>query len=257
MGVFDNISVKSLEMALSVPLARGDSMEINNRKWDGLTFAMDGKVIYKKDGKDFISDPTHALFLPSGATYSLECKDAGHFYVLNFLCSEGTDTTDIVSFKIPGNTYYTSRCEKLRFLSAIESASARAKSMSVLYGIISELSDCGELAEYYPVLEPAVRHLEKNYADSTLCNKKLADIAGISEIYFRKLFKSSFGQSPGQYIQTLRINRAKDLLSSGESVSNAALLSGYGNAYHFCRIFKEKTGTTPSEYRRANNINKL
>ena len=32
---------------------------------------------------------------------------------------------------------------------------------------------------------------------------------------------------------------------------------GFSNPYHFCRLFKQKTGTTPSEYRRANRIHEI
>lgn len=255
MNIFDDITVISLEMALLVQLERGDTMDINRRPWQGLSFAESGKIIYRQNGKEFISDQQHAVLLPKDTTYTLDCRESGRFPVINFLCDESFAPKEIISIEIPGSYYFFRQCEKLRRLIVIGSASSRAKCLSLLYDIVAQLAEINGLSSYAPVLRPAITYLEKNYTDPKICNEILAKESGISEVYLRKLFKNSYGVSPGQYIQSLRINYAKDLLTAGESVSNTAALSGYTNPYHFCRIFKEKVGLTPTEYKRSNSIN--
>jgi transcriptional regulator GlxA family with amidase domain len=72
-------------------------------------------------------------------------------------------------------------------------------------------------------------------------------------VYFRKRFKEHFGISPQQYVIDIRIQRAKQLLVEGSlSLSLIAESCGVTNQYHFSRLFKERTGLAPSEYRNKN-----
>ena len=68
-------------------------------------------------------------------------------------------------------------------------------------------------------------------------------------------FIKHFGTSPKQFIIDLRIQRAKQMLAEGAlSVSIISEKCGFSNPYHFCRLFKQRVGITPSEYRKANLI---
>ena len=97
--------------------------------------------------------------------------------------------------------------------------------------------------------------ISNNYGDATLTNASLAAKCNVSEVYFRKLFTRHFGISPKQFIIDLRIQKAKQLLAEGAwSVSVVSETCGFSNPYHFCRLFKKRTGITPSEYRKANLI---
>ncbi|MGN0556693.1 MAG: helix-turn-helix domain-containing protein [Acutalibacteraceae bacterium] len=53
----------------------------------------------------------------------------------------------------------------------------------------------------------------------------------------------------------MRINKAKQLLSDGFlKVATVAERCSFSNQYHFCRLFNEKTGVTPTEYMKRNRI---
>ena len=78
---------------------------------------------------------------------------------------------------------------------------------------------------------------------------ELAKQCRISEVYFRRIFTSCYNMTPKQFLIDIRINKAKQLLSEGALKINAvAVKCGFSNQYHFCRIFKERTGLTPTEY---------
>ena len=77
----------------------------------------------------------------------------------------------------------------------------------------------------------------------------LAEIAGVSTVYFRKLFSSVMGVSPITYHHNLRIEKAKEMLKSDfGTLSDLAQSLGYPSLYDFSRDFKKHTGISPSKY---------
>ncbi|WP_367277186.1 AraC family transcriptional regulator [Oceanispirochaeta sp.] len=87
---------------------------------------------------------------------------------------------------------------------------------------------------------------EKSWAVSDLSGR-----AGLSAPYFRRLFKQVTDLTPVQYQHWVKINKAKDLLLSGEcNVSEAADQLGFENVYYFSRLFKRVAHVNPSEFLR-------
>ena len=55
-----------------------------------------------------------------------------------------------------------------------------------------------------------------------------------------------------QYVRALRLERAKQLLSSTElNATRVAELSGFNSSQYFSRVFRNKLGVTPLEFRNA------
>jgi len=78
---------------------------------------------------------------------------------------------------------------------------------------------------------------------------ELAEDAHISESRLHAVYKSVFGISPKHDLILMKIEKAKQLLLSGMSVTETSEALGYGNIYHFIRQFKQVTGVTPKQYR--------
>ena len=126
-----------------------------------------------------------------------------------------------------------------------------AKLMSIFYGILARLSEEEQENDAFNVLSPAIDHLGRHIDDPLLSNEDLARQCGISEVYFRKLFKDAYGVSPHQYLLDLRIRHAKALLSEhAATVTAISEACGFSSVYHFCRAFKLATGMTPTEFAR-------
>ncbi|WP_339792575.1 AraC family transcriptional regulator [uncultured Imperialibacter sp.] len=82
--------------------------------------------------------------------------------------------------------------------------------------------------------------------------QKLADEAFLSKYHFLRLFKVTFGCSPYQYLQRLRLQRAFSLLKSKEiPVNQIAIQLGFENATSFSRLFFQRFGASPTRYRRS------
>jgi AraC-like DNA-binding protein len=86
--------------------------------------------------------------------------------------------------------------------------------------------------------------------ESDLTIQQVAEEMGVSYSNFRKLFKEYTGLSPATYQQDLRLQRAKELLSTTDlSVKEIAYRLNFESPDYFSAKFKIKTGRRPSELR--------
>ena len=82
--------------------------------------------------------------------------------------------------------------------------------------------------------------------------KNMADAANLSESQFSRLFRSRVGFAPHEYIMTLRLNKAKELLTSTElPLRDIAEQVGYSSDITFITAFRGKTGMSPTEFRNS------
>jgi AraC family transcriptional regulator len=80
---------------------------------------------------------------------------------------------------------------------------------------------------------------------------ELAGLVGYSPNQLVRLFRSSFGVSPYQYVLHRRVEHAKVLLKDNRhSLAEVALACGFSTQSHFTAHFKARTGVTPGAYRR-------
>ena len=81
--------------------------------------------------------------------------------------------------------------------------------------------------------------------------ERLAEITCMSYSKFRKIFKEYTGFAPSQYIQEVRINMAKELLTNtSKSIKEIAFELGYENKDYFFTAFRKVSGMTPAGYRK-------
>lgn len=253
MDLLRSIVITDITDIITVSSPKGRFAEINNRVCYGLSFCREGKITYTHNGKKYISDSDHAVILPQGQSYTLYGDKTGIFPVINFKCMDFL-CDKILEIPIRNTESYINDCEQMKYLSVFEKN--RTKIISIFYDILHRLSS-GVISQY-PLLMPAIKYIENNYTASALTNTLLAQRCGISEVYFRKLFAGQFGMTPKQYIIDIRINKAKRLLTDGIlKICAVSEQCGFSNPYHFCRVFKQKTGFTPTEYMKQNKIYKI
>ena len=92
--------------------------------------------------------------------------------------------------------------------------------------------------------------IEQNLAEP-ITLKQLATVAGTEGKYLCRFFKAYTGNSPIDYINRLRIERACLCMTEGRgTVTEIAMDNGFNDISYFCKIFKRYKGITPREYRR-------
>lgn len=100
----------------------------------------------------------------------------------------------------------------------------------------------------------AQAYMESHFAEP-LNVSMLADTVAMSERNFKRRFKKATGDTPNEYLQRLRIERAKQQLESTmASVESIADAVGYRDVGHFRQVFKQIVGTTPHAYREKTRI---
>lgn len=98
------------------------------------------------------------------------------------------------------------------------------------------------------VVDRIMSYLDLHYTEKVSLDK-IAQNMYLSTFYVSKIFKSETGDTPINYLISLRMEKAKELLESAEasSVQNAAAKVGYEDVSYFSKLFKKYHGFSPSK----------
>ncbi|GAL83986.1 AraC family transcriptional regulator [Sporocytophaga myxococcoides] len=94
------------------------------------------------------------------------------------------------------------------------------------------------------------RHFINNNYDKELNLNLLSHIRFTSKFHLIRLYKRYYGQTPGQYLIGRRLEKAKDLLREGQSVTGTCFDIGFESPSSFSTLFKSKFGLTPTEFQK-------
>ena len=190
------------------------------------------------------------IIIPKGCSYEWHCKKSGHCSIIEFqsemVCNE------ILSFPVKNSDKILRIYKNLEYKRTLKRPMYEIESIRDAYSVILKLSEATP-KKYLPNVKqqkimPAIDFIAKNY-DKEIKNDELAQLTGLSTVYFRKLFSEVYGTSPIAYIHELRIKKAKEMLKSDYgSITDIALSLGYNNIYDFSRAFKKHTRLSPTQY---------
>ena len=100
-----------------------------------------------------------------------------------------------------------------------------------------------------------VRFHMREHLEEKVDLQRFAQDHRVGYAYLRKMFKTYTGVSPHQYHLELKIMRAKELLLTTEkSIKEIGFELGFESVHYFSRLFKKKTGFSPSELREAPSL---
>lgn len=101
-----------------------------------------------------------------------------------------------------------------------------------------------------PSIIDKARYFMQENIDRNIDMPAIAEFLNISYSTFRRIFKTYTGMAPAKYYLNMKIQRAKEMLrSTTKSVKEVAFALHFDTPEYFSRLFKKKTGMTPSQFR--------
>lgn len=98
-------------------------------------------------------------------------------------------------------------------------------------------------------------YIDKNVGNTNFSISQMADNFSVSFSYISRHFKEQFDVTPQEYLQTLRVEKAKDLLvNTNMNLKDIAMEVGYSNVSSFIRCFKRYEETTPGQFRNKKGV---
>lgn len=125
------------------------------------------------------------------------------------------------------------------------------RTAAILYRIFGVLQGGGAKPEKRNnLVRQAEKLMSEQYPEPSLTVSDVAERIHISETYLRRIFRQELGVSPKQFLNNLRMDRAKALLNAGyDPVSVVAEKVGFRDSKNFATAFKKQFGYPPSQQR--------
>lgn len=123
---------------------------------------------------------------------------------------------------------------------------ADSDSIYELFSLIPEMESIKVLKEHK--LSQIKEYIDTEFTED-LSLDKLSMQFSINKFSLIRSFKKEYYLSPHQYIMDLRVNRAKELIRTGEDLTSITHSCGFYDQSHFIKTFKIYTGLTPESYR--------
>jgi len=256
---------------IGMEYARGSVLSTHvHEDYSQLFYVCGGEVSYLYDGKIVSLRAGDFLLIPPRVTHGMLPTTGERLVVLDikFRMDDHDFSSELLRFGM-----VTKSCsEEVQGLFRIMFRVAQDKNAFYL-DILSDLLSaalCLHISEKTEKNEREVMGMEK-YARLSECTKKvlrfieggvvtcdfssldvIAANLGYNKEYMSRTFSQEIGMSITRYLQTLRIDKAKELLLSTDyDINHISRLLSYRDVTHFIRTFKRYLGTTPEKFRRT------
>jgi len=225
----------------------------SGRKITALSFRLSGYSIFEFQNKRIKAAAGSLTYIPPGVDYTLhEGMEELIIIHLNAF-GQNEDTIQIINTQDP--VFYADLFNRIYAIWKSKCEGYENLCLSLLYRIFGELekSESPHHSNHYNLIKDGIVWMRTHFQSPDITVAAIANSCGISEVYFRKLFKEDFGISPLKYIHQLRVRLAMTLLEAGHySISEISEQTGFSDQRYFASCFKKETGMTPTEYKKNN-----
>lgn len=210
-----------------------------------------GAVSFKQNGKTVVSSPESPIFIPQGASYLNLCLETAESMMVNFLAD--TDITEITPLAPTSISRLAQHYDILCSLSVKSIAmpldfSEKCRAISEIYSVLSLLAGSKKSrTDTEQLFDMAVEFIISSISDPSLDCALVASNLNISEVYLRRIFVRYAGIPTWKYIQKIRLEKARQLLTDKATVKSTAYMTGYPDVYSFSRAYKGYFGYPPSK----------
>ena len=234
---------------------------MDSRPNHALVLRLGGEVVYNYDGKELGSTAGDMVFIPKGVSYEVEpVGKYNDFAIVYFDCEVEEDKMRIVH--PAGITEAQDTFESLLCAIRIDGEEGRLLALSHFYRLLA-ISAAAVSTDHTDkklrLITPALDYMREHLYSPELEVGSLHNLAGISAVYFRRLFAKYMGAQPSRYVTEKRLTLAKELISEGgfTLVREVAEAVGYVDPLYFSRIYKKRFGASPSASRKDKKAQRI
>lgn len=226
-----------------------------------LIYCKRGKVIFKNKNSTETLESGFIKIIPPDTyiDFSYSPEDENEYYVINFTGKLAKEIVDCI-FASEDTIFLGNRPDISDFFFEIEKSFEISKKdhiarslllKNMLYMMLrtQEKKSVKNIQNTIAISKTIV-YIQNNF-NKSITIEQLAKMCCISKNSFMILFKEHTGRSAIDYIINIRIETAKKLLKqSTYTINEISSEVGFNNPLYFSRKFKEKTGISPSEYKK-------
>lgn len=238
----DSFIIDEFRGVMRVHDPRGRYLLMKSRHCAVIIITLSGKIRFTQNGRIYVSDSTHPIFIPEGASYVNECEEEADSLMFSFRTTQHYESIKTLT-PIPASEclwYY----DMIRETEVSKKNTYKQKQLSLVYSMLDRMLAVPDKKE--SVSARAAALIRKNYPSASFNCKTIASNLYISEAYLRREFKKEYKMSIGAYLKKTRMEKARELLLEKRSVSETALSCGYSEVYQFSRAYKKYYGDLPS-----------
>lgn len=266
--MFNEKNIDELSFCTAVKYASAKSYDCDYstspRPCHNFAFMLEGEGVIETEDGTLSIKKGDILYIPQNSTYIANWKAKPNcvFHSVHFKFPLSKDP--LSRKKIPIQTLPNTQFERLYTAMQTIQTYQYKKNTENFLSLAAFYYLCGTLLPSAKIKDetlaesdvtPAIVYLENNYTKACKV-EELAALCCLSPSRFFYLFKKHVGCSPITYKNSIAIQKAAQslLLYSDKSIETIAYENGFESPIYFRRVFKKRTGKTPSQYRKEQRL---
>ena len=238
--------------SLGLRLPPGQRVTTHSHPWHQLVYATDGVVKVSTPTSTWVVPSHRAVWIPAGFPHGFSTIGAVRLQAVYLRPEQPSSLPETCRVLQVSTLLRELVLETLRVGLLSAAIPEEARFAAVLSDEIHRMQDAA-LQIPFPHDPRAIAVADRARADLGH-PRPLAELAlgsGASPRTIERLFVEETGMTFGRWLQQIRVMHALECLTSGESVTDAALSVGYESTSSFISVFKRTLGMTPGRYLRS------
>ncbi len=214
------------------------------------TLCLAGKMRYTVAGESICLNAGEAMYCPPGVHMTRADGDIASYISINFT-TPNNEPLPILCHSIGVSSHeINSYIELISFFLRKPALHNDEKLYHLVILMLLKVIEQQEAAHPLPYVERMKAYIRDNFQkDITL--DSVSEFINLHPSYCSTIFKKAEGKSVTEFINTMRINHAKELLETTNfRIGEVGVMSGIPDPYYFSRVFNKISGVSPSDYRK-------
>lgn len=234
-------------------LVRRDRFAMENFVGSDDIFALvkDGSFSVEREGERFLVEKNQGFLFRNGVLYHRCVIEPVTLYLFRYKSLSNAFDRDHVIFhdlvRLASTFELLGRLDAELFKDDFEYRGSLFADLVTQYSI-----ENGKNEMVDEVIRAAIAKINKRMHHRDVRLVEIAAQSGLSYVQFLRRFKAVTGVTPSEYVATVRLQKAKNLLTDTDLlIKEIAFACGFENEYYFSNFFKKHTGTSPSAFRES------